>query len=78
MVGGVLVEKTLDEVNKNLNDNITMLDHSCKALENTMGNKQKEIVEFETKYNVNPNKRQEKGKEGGEGEKGEKGPGLLV
>lgn len=41
MIGGVLVEKTMDEVIKNLNDNCTMLDQTCKALENTMATKQK-------------------------------------
>lgn len=32
MVGGVLVEKTMDEITKNLNDNCAMLDQTCKAL----------------------------------------------
>lgn len=41
MIGEVLVEKTLDEITKNLNDNCVMLDQTCKALETTMAAKQK-------------------------------------
>ena len=78
MVGGVLVEKTMEDTFKSLNDNIAMLDQTTKALENTMNNKQKEILEFETKYNVSPNKKPEvKEKEKEEGA-GDKAPGLLV
>lgn len=76
MVGGVLVEKTMEEITKNLNDNVAMLEQTCKALETTMNNKQKEILEFETKYNVNPNKKAESKEESAAA--AEKGPGLLV
>ena len=53
-----------------------MLDQTCKALEASMGAKQKEILEFETKYSVNPNKKPEATDE--KAAPTDKTPGLLV
>lgn len=57
MIGGVLVEKTMEEVLTGLSDSIKMYDTAIKALETALKKKEKEILEIEMKYNVNPNKK---------------------
>lgn len=57
MVGGILVEKTMEEVLTSLSDNIKFFEQAIKAIETTLKKREKEILEIELKYNVNPNKK---------------------
>lgn len=57
MIGGVLVEKTMDEVLTGLAESVKMYDTAIKALEAALKKKEKDILEIEMKYNVNPNKK---------------------
>jgi prefoldin subunit 2 len=57
MIGGVLVEKTMEEVLTGLSESIKMYETAIKALETALKKKEKDILEIEMKYNVNPNKK---------------------
>jgi len=58
-VGGVLVEYTIDETKQSLKETISMLESTLKALDEEMNKRQKEVVELELKYGINPNKKEE-------------------
>ena len=58
MIGGVLVEQTLDETIESLKQTVNMLEQTLKALDEEMGKRQKQVVELEMKYNLNPNNKQ--------------------
>lgn len=59
VVGGVLVEYTMDETVNSLKQNIAMLEQALKALDAEMAKREKEVLEIELKYNLNPSKKQE-------------------
>jgi prefoldin subunit 5 len=58
-VGGVLVEYTISETINSLKQNIAMLEQALKALDAEMSKREKEVLEIELKYNLNPNKKQD-------------------
>jgi prefoldin subunit 2 len=58
VIGGVLVEQTLDETIESLKQTVNMLEQTLKALDEEMGKRQKQVVELEMKYNLNPNNKQ--------------------
>lgn len=57
VVGGILVEYTLPETISSLKQNITMLEQALKALDIEMGKREKEVLDIELKYNLNPTKK---------------------
>lgn len=59
VVGGVLVEYTITETINSLKQNIAMLEQALKALDAEMSKREKEVLEIELKYNLNPNKKQD-------------------
>jgi len=75
MIGGVLVEKTMEEVLTGLSESIKMYETAIKALEAALKRKEKDILEIEMKYNVNPNK---KGQQATAIASSEKSQGLLA
>ena len=58
VIGGILVEQTLPETIEGLKQTVTMLEQTLKALDEEMGKRQKQVVELEMKYNLNPNNKQ--------------------
>ena len=58
MLGGVLVEHTVEETKQSLKDSVSMLESTLKALDEEMTKRQKEAHEIELKYGINPNKRE--------------------
>lgn len=59
VVGGVLVEYNLPETTNSLKQNIAMLEQALKALDAEMAKREKEVLDIELKYNLNPSKKQE-------------------
>lgn len=59
VVGGVLVEYTLPETVNSLKQNVAMLEQALKALDTEMGKREKEVLDIELKYNLNPSKKSE-------------------
>jgi prefoldin subunit 2 len=57
VVGGVLVEHNLEETKASLQATISMLESTLKALDDEMAKRQKEVLELELKYGLNPNKK---------------------
>ncbi len=47
----------MDEVLTRLGDSIKMFEQTIKALEVSLKKREKDILEIEIKYNVNPNKK---------------------
>lgn len=56
VVGGVLVEHNLEETKGSLKSTISMLESTLKALDDEMAKRQKEVLEMELKYGLNPKK----------------------
>jgi prefoldin subunit 2 len=56
VVGGVLVEHNLEETKISLKSTINMLESTLKALDDEMAKRQKEVLEMELKYGLNPKK----------------------
>ncbi len=46
VVGGILVEHTMQETTKSLKDNVVMLEQTLKALDGEMEKRQKTILEY--------------------------------
>lgn len=59
MLGGVLVEHTIDETKQSLKENVSMLESTLKALDEEMNKRQKEVLELELKYGLNPSKKED-------------------
>ena len=57
VMGGVLVEHSIDETKKTLQETVVMLESTLKALDSEMAKRQKEVLELELKYGINPNKK---------------------
>ena len=57
VMGGVLVEHSIDETKKSLQETVVMLESTLKALDGEMSKRQKEVLEMELKYGINPNKK---------------------
>jgi len=58
-MGGVLVEYSIEETKKSLQETVFMLETTLKALDSEMAKRQKEVLEMELKYGLNPNKKEE-------------------
>ncbi len=54
LVGGVLVERSLGEIMVTLKENIEMLEKTATNYLNTTKAKEKELLDFEIKYNLRP------------------------
>jgi prefoldin subunit 2 len=54
LVGGVLVERNLGEVMQSLRENIEFLDKTSANYGNALKIKEKDLFEFEIKYNLRP------------------------
>lgn len=59
MLGGVLVEYNIDETRQSLGENVSMLESTLKALDEEMAKRQKDVLELELKYGLNPSKKDE-------------------
>jgi hypothetical protein len=59
VLGGVLVEYNIDETRQSLGENVSMLESTLKALDEEMAKRQKDVLELELKYGLNPSKKDE-------------------
>lgn len=55
----MLVEHNLEETKVSLKGTVGMLESTLKALDDEMAKRQKEVLEMELKYGLNPSKKQE-------------------
>lgn len=78
LIGGVLVEKNLSDVLQNLNESIANLDKASTNYNDSLKKKEKDMQEYEAKYNLRPNAQETPQKPEEQGQKEGKNTGVLA